>query len=201
MYGEPSLSLNVGGDNNSNEITTTAYANYTSGNGTSELLFAYTVEPGDFTDRLDYSSPASAALTAPFGAIVAKDTLGPVYLGSLPEPGTNGSLGRNTDIIVSDEVLLVERVRQRIEEVYCKTSRKTHGQNWIQYVLMHGCVSCSLLLPRGPRFLSGRARRPSRNWSGVVFWYPSSLLVRFPYRSHFLPPCHKMKHRLLGNGP
>lgn len=109
------MSLNVDRDNSNTEVT--AYANYMSGNGTSELLFAYTVEPGDSTDRLDYSSPASAALVAPFGTIVAKDTLGPVYLRSLPEPGTTGSLGWNTDIVVSDDVLLVERVRRWIEEV------------------------------------------------------------------------------------
>lgn len=107
MYGDASLSLNVRDDFNN-----TAYANYTSGNGTSELLFAYTVEPGDSSARLDYSSPASDALVAPFGDIVAKDTLGPVYLRSLPEPGTKGSLGWNTDIVVSNEVLLVERVRE-----------------------------------------------------------------------------------------
>ncbi|CAN0469652.1 unnamed protein product, partial [Ectocarpus sp. 8 AP-2014] len=86
--------------------TGTAYANYTAGNGTSELLFAYTVEHGDATDRLDYSSPAADALWAPFGAIVVKDTtLGwPVYLWSLPEPGAEDSLGWNTDIVISDEV-------------------------------------------------------------------------------------------------
>lgn len=123
--------LNVGGGVTSNETTFTSasttsdtpsdnttttataitgYANYTSGNGTSELIFAYTVETGDATDRLDYSSPAAGALAAPFGAIITKDALEPVYLRSLPEPGTEGSLGWNTDITISDEVLLVERV-------------------------------------------------------------------------------------------
>lgn len=121
MYGESSLSLNVRDQNN-----VTAYANYTSGNGTSELLFAYTVKPGDSADRLDYSSPASEALVAPFGDVIAKDTLWPVYLRSLPEPGTKGSLGWNTDIVVSDEVLLVERVREGIEEI--KFSEKSHRQ-------------------------------------------------------------------------
>lgn len=124
MYGVPSLLLNVRGADASNDNETTialsdgtgtAYANYTAGNGTSELLFAYTVGAGDATDRLDYSSPAADALLAPFGAIVAKDTtLGwPVYLWSLPEPGAEDSLGWNTDIVISDEVLLVERVSFR----------------------------------------------------------------------------------------
>lgn len=129
MYGESFLSLNVLDGNNN-----TAYANYTSGNGTSELLFAYTVESGDVTDRLDYSSPASDALVAPFGDIVAKDTLGPVYLRSLPEPGTTGSLGWNTDIVVSDEVLLVEGVRERICLVYLG---KSHRQYWVLCARMY----------------------------------------------------------------
>lgn len=129
IYGVPSLSLNVGGNGTANvssssyleastntwvtnttTTTTFAYANYTSGNGTSELLFAYTVEAGDATDDLDYSTPSADALSAPFGSIVAKDTLEPVYLRSLPEPGATGSLGWSKDIVVSDEVLLVERV-------------------------------------------------------------------------------------------
>ncbi|CAM9741553.1 unnamed protein product [Laminaria digitata] len=90
--------------------TTTSQANYTSGNGTLELLFTYTVEAGDVTDRLDYSAPSSSALSAPYGSIVAKDTLEPVYLRSLPEPGEEGSLGWSKDIVISNEVLLVERV-------------------------------------------------------------------------------------------
>lgn len=62
------------------------------------------------TNRLDYSVPASDALWAPFGSILAKETLESVYLRSLPEPGADGSLGWNKEIVISDEVLLVERV-------------------------------------------------------------------------------------------
>ena len=112
MYDVPTLSLNVNSSSSNDDNTVTVgYATYTSGNGTSELLFTYTVEPGDFADRLDYSSPAADALDAPFGTIVAKDTLGPVYLRSLPEPGEESSLGWNTDMVISDDVLLVEQVR------------------------------------------------------------------------------------------
>ena len=125
MDGDSSLSLNV-----LDVSGNVAYAYYISGNGTSELLYAYTVEPGHSTDRLDYSSPASDALVASFGDIVAKDTLEPVYLRSLPEPGTQGSLGWNKDIVVSDEVLLVEGVRQGIE-VWC-VSDNLMGQYWFQ---------------------------------------------------------------------
>lgn len=111
MYEVPTLSLNVNSSSDDDGAETTRYATYASGNGTSELLFAYTVEPGDSADRLDYSSPAADALDAPFGTIVEKDTLGPVYLRSLPEPGEEDSLGWNTDIIISDDVLLVQQVK------------------------------------------------------------------------------------------
>lgn len=89
---------------------TVKYANYSSGNGSTEILFTYTVQAEDATDRLDYAAPAAAALTAPFGSILAVGTLEPVYLRSLPEPGTEGSLGWNNNIRISSTVLFVERV-------------------------------------------------------------------------------------------
>lgn len=70
----------------------------------------------DVTNRLDYVTPAAEALSAPFGSIVAMETLEPVYLRSLPEPGIEGSLGWNNDIRISDEVLLVERVSMTFVE-------------------------------------------------------------------------------------
>ncbi len=110
MYEVPTLSLNVNSSSDDDGAETTRNAIYASGNGTSELIFAYTVEPGDSADRLDYSAPAADALDAPFGTIVEKDTFGPVYLRSLPGPGEEGSLGWNTNIEISDDVLLVEQV-------------------------------------------------------------------------------------------
>lgn len=122
IYGMPSLALSISGNDSivstvlsgispwGDNSTSVSYANYTSGNGTSELLLAYTIQPGDVTDRLDYAAPSRNALSAPFGSIVAKDTLEPVYIRSLPEPGAEGSLGWNNEIVISDEVLLVEQV-------------------------------------------------------------------------------------------
>lgn len=120
-YGVPSLVLDI--SNNGATIKSTSlrnsptvkYATYTSGNGTTELLFTYTVEAGDATDRLDYTAPAAEALSAPFGSIVAMATLEPVYLRSLPEPGTQGSLGWNNNIVIGDKMLSVEKVRTRSE--------------------------------------------------------------------------------------
>ena len=126
-HGKPSLALNVGtnetdsaavirddGTSSSRQsadpTAEAVYANYSSGNGTSELLFVYVVEGGQVTDHLDYSSPAVLALSAPFGSIVAKETLDAVYLGSLPDPGEEGSLGWNKAIVIYNQGLLVERV-------------------------------------------------------------------------------------------
>lgn len=124
MLGVPSLALDV----DMNGINSTAgvwdvnvtspsvimpptvYANYTSGNGTSKLLFVYTVGSGQESDRLDYSAPAERALSAPFGSIVSKETLEPVYIRSLPDPGSEGSLGWNKKIVISNQIILVEKV-------------------------------------------------------------------------------------------
>lgn len=119
MFGVPSLALSVGNGTSTNSSLSpgldstapfVALANYTSGNGTSELLFAYKAEAGDATERLDYVAPGAYALSAPYASILAVDTLEHVYLRSLPEPGMQGSLGWNKNIRISDEVLLVERV-------------------------------------------------------------------------------------------
>ncbi|CAM9188184.1 unnamed protein product, partial [Discosporangium mesarthrocarpum] len=87
-----------------------AEANYTSGNGTHHLTFVYSVEDGDSATRLDYASPGSSALWAPFGSIRAVSSLEPVYLKSLPEPGEVGSLGFSRAIEISNDALFVERV-------------------------------------------------------------------------------------------
>lgn len=73
----------------------------------------YIVQDGDAAEVLDYVSPASEALRAPFGSIVAAGTLEPVYLRSLPEPGQEGSLGWSNKIRVSQEVLLVAKVSEQ----------------------------------------------------------------------------------------
>lgn len=130
MHGVPSLALDVdvNGMNSTAGVwnvdltsssgsavttPTTVYANYSSGNGTSQLLFVYAVGSGQETDRLDYTAPAERALSAPFGSIVAKETLEPVYIRSLPNPGSEGSLGWNKKIVISNRVLLVEKVSDK----------------------------------------------------------------------------------------
>ncbi|CAM9279635.1 unnamed protein product [Chrysoparadoxa australica] len=86
----------------------TAEATYHSGSGTNQLTFLYTVQAGDASADLDYSS--RAALSAPFGGIVSDAEGTPIYLASLPEPGTRGSLSYSKDIVIDTNALLVSAV-------------------------------------------------------------------------------------------
>lgn len=89
VTGNPVLSLNT---------TPARNAVYSSGSGSSTLIFHYTVSSGDYAGRLDYGS--SAALSLNTGTIM--DTIGtgnPAAL-TLPNPGSTGSLGFNKDITI-----------------------------------------------------------------------------------------------------
>ena len=104
--GAPELALNVSGAQRT--------AAYKSGNGTSEFLFDYVVQPGDSTDDLDYygtdsltgaitngtGSPVNRTLYAP-GAIGSLSTISGVRIDSTAPPliaagwATNGMKGFN----------------------------------------------------------------------------------------------------------
>uniref|UniRef100_UPI001C46EA0D putative Ig domain-containing protein n=3 Tax=Acidovorax sp. sic0104 TaxID=2854784 RepID=UPI001C46EA0D len=71
--------------------------NYTGGSGTSTLTFAYTVQAGDATTDLDYTSTSALALN---GGTV-RDALGNNANLTLPTPGAAGSLGANKNIFIN----------------------------------------------------------------------------------------------------
>lgn len=85
--GAPTLALNFGG------VTQTA--TYTGGSGTNSLTFSYTIQPGDATSNLDYTSPG--ALTIPVGSSIGSSG-GSAYV-TLPTPGSSGSLVTTSNII------------------------------------------------------------------------------------------------------
>jgi YD repeat-containing protein len=85
VTGTPQLSLAVGSP---------VAVNYTSGSGTSTLLFDYTVGAGATSADLDYTS--TSALTLNGGTI--KDAAGNDANRTLASPGAAGSLGANKDI-------------------------------------------------------------------------------------------------------
>ena len=85
VTGNPLLALNSGGT-----------ATYTSGSGTSTLVFTYTVAAGDSTSHLDATS--SAALTLNGGTILDSSSA-PAVL-TLPVGGATGSLFSNKNIAI-----------------------------------------------------------------------------------------------------
>lgn len=67
------------------------------GNGTNTLQFEYTVQADDYTEHLDYFDQYS--LETVFGSTIRDEAGNDAFL-LLPEPGTPGSLGANTNILI-----------------------------------------------------------------------------------------------------
>jgi hypothetical protein len=85
VTGTPQLGLNSGGT-----------ANYSSGTGTSTLLFSYTVASGQNSADLDYNSSSALVLN---GGTINDSGSNPANL-TLPAPGAAGSLGANANIVI-----------------------------------------------------------------------------------------------------
>ncbi len=96
--GNPRIQLETG--------TNDRYANYVSGNSTSILSFLYTVQSGDNTTDLDYTSTSS--LSANNGTIQDNATNNANL--TLLAPGSSGSLGANKDIVVDTTAPTVSSV-------------------------------------------------------------------------------------------
>ncbi|RYE20010.1 MAG: hypothetical protein EOP51_18765, partial [Sphingobacteriales bacterium] len=88
VTGTPQLTLETG--------ATDRVANYTSGSGTSSLTFTYTIQSGDISADLDYTSTTALALNG--GTI--KDGSGSNAILTLFSPGTAGSLASNKSIVI-----------------------------------------------------------------------------------------------------
>ncbi|CAN7487655.1 DUF4347 domain-containing protein [Acidovorax sp. LjRoot118] len=88
VTGTPQLTLETG--------TTDRAVNYTSGSGTSELTFTYTVQAGDTAADLDYLGITALALNG--GTI--KDMAGNASTLTLAAPGAANSLGNNKAIVI-----------------------------------------------------------------------------------------------------
>ena len=88
VTGTPTLTLETG--------TTDRVLNYVSGSGTDTLSFSYTVQAGDSSADLDYTS--SSALSLNGGTI--KDGANQNAILTLAAPGAAGSLGANKALVV-----------------------------------------------------------------------------------------------------
>ena len=88
VTGTPQITLETG--------TIDRTINYTSGSGSTELTFTYTVQVGDISADLDYTSTNSLALNS--GTIA--DAAGNNATLTLPTPGAANSLGANKALII-----------------------------------------------------------------------------------------------------
>ena len=91
VTGTPELALNSGG-----------IASYASGSGTSTLTFTYTVGSGQNSAKLDATS--TAALSTNGGSIKYNSAAANL---TLPAPGSAGSLGANTSIVINTTTVAV----------------------------------------------------------------------------------------------
>ena len=94
--GTPTLELETG--------LTDRTATYVSGSGSSTLVFAYTVQEGDSSSDLDYTT--SSALVLNNGTI--KDLAQNDAVLTLPSPGEEGSLGSSKSLIIDTTVPTLE---------------------------------------------------------------------------------------------
>jgi hypothetical protein len=90
VTGTPQLTLNT--------TPTSRIANYVSGSGTNTLTFRYTVQAGDASTDLDYTSTTALALNG--GTIKSTLTGTPDVSLTLPTVGGTGSLGANKNIVI-----------------------------------------------------------------------------------------------------
>ncbi|NJM37105.1 MAG: hypothetical protein HC845_04090 [Akkermansiaceae bacterium] len=98
VTGTPQLTLETG--------ATDRTINFTSGSGTSELTFDYTVQAGDISSDLDYVATTSLALN---GGNMS-DAAGNNVVLTLPAPGLSGSLGANKSLVIDGVVPTVASV-------------------------------------------------------------------------------------------
>jgi large repetitive protein len=95
----PQLTLETG--------ATDRVANYASGSGSDTLTFTYTVQSGDTSSDLEYTSTSALALNG--GTIV--DSVGNAATLTLPAPGGTGSLATSNAIVVASAPTQVVSVR------------------------------------------------------------------------------------------
>ena len=98
VTGTPQITLETG--------ATDRTANYSSGDGTSTLVFTYTVQDGDTSSDLDYVATNSLALN---GGTIA-DAAGNNATLTLASPGAANSLGANKAIVIDTTAPTVSSV-------------------------------------------------------------------------------------------
>ena len=107
VSGTPRLQLGVGG---------TTYATYSSGSGTSAIVFNYTIASGNTTSDLDYSSTSALGLNA---GTIRDAALNDATL-TLPTPGASGSISNTKDIVIDTTSPSVTSITSTTADGYYK---------------------------------------------------------------------------------
>ena len=105
VTGTPQLTLETG--------DTDALANYSSGSGSTSLVFSYTVGAGQMNTDLDYADADALILNG--GSML--DQAGNAVLRALPIPGSTGSLGANKNLVVDTFVPIVTLTTNQLSMV------------------------------------------------------------------------------------
>ncbi len=134
VTGTPQLSLETG--------SIDRVANYTSGSGTNELTFTYTVQPGDISSDLDYTS--QFALTLNGGTIC--DAFRNASILTLAVPGAAGSLGMNKAIVIDTTAPSVISVSVPSEGIYIDGNKLEFTVNFNENVIVTGTPQISLVI-------------------------------------------------------
>ncbi len=116
VTGTPQLTLETG--------TTDETAGYSSGSGTSTLIFTYVVQPGDTSADLDYTATTALALN---GGTIADPAANPATL-TLAAPGAAGSLGASKNIVVDTTPPTVSGVTSSSSDGAYKAGQTIHVQ-------------------------------------------------------------------------
>ncbi|UII33766.1 gliding motility-associated C-terminal domain-containing protein [Fulvivirga ulvae] len=99
VTGSPRILLETG--------ATDRYATYSGGSGTTTLQFQYTVQAGDISSDLEYTSATALELN---GGTINAAADNAIAILTLPSPGSTGSLGTNKNIAVDGILPLVTSV-------------------------------------------------------------------------------------------
>ncbi len=125
VSGTPTLLLETGAvDRN---------ATYVSGSGSSTLTFNYTVQSGDVSADLDYTSTSALALN---GGTIANGSPTNADL-TLPAPGAAGSLGANKAIVIDGVAPTVSSVAVPANGTYILGQNLDFTVNWSEAVTVN----------------------------------------------------------------
>ncbi|WP_439487428.1 putative Ig domain-containing protein, partial [Algoriphagus sp.] len=130
--GEPTLTLETGG--------TDREVSYISGSGSSSLVFNYTVQPGDVSSDLDYTSTNALVLN---GATI-ENSSGDAAIISLPPVGSPNSISGQKDIQIDGVIPVIASVSVPADQTYVAGETLEFTVNFSEAVVVTGNPQISI---------------------------------------------------------